>query len=234
VFKIRTFHLEQAIQGTNFNTLFIVQYFCLIGFDIESEQSKNGLVSSELELQDKAVSLSASASQAVPAQILSNLPAITSAPPTHISGLSSDKFDDVGSIFYDQEELAVELGLSEDESSMEPQPYQRSKRAAIEVDGLERETRKWPFPSRASATRHHQKHGGQYGGCSLGAYCRTAANLSGQSTPHTYRRSNGDTVKYFSGSNDYVVTNRSNQVVTLFKPNGGLDYFQRDKANNGR
>ena len=197
----------------------------MIGLEIEPEKNKNELISSELRLQHQFGLPSAIIDQVIPARIVSEPAEITDASPTKINSHSSNVSRDSEPTFHRQDQLAVQLELSENRST-KLQPYHRSKR------GIRKRQVWYPFPTKDSAKYHHTKHNSDYGQCSFGTYCGLAAQMRDKPTPYMYTRPNGDKVKYFPATNDFLVMNRNNQVKTFYKPTGGMFYFTRDKQKH--
>ncbi|MEW5953609.1 MAG: hypothetical protein AB1815_07695 [Bacillota bacterium] len=77
---------------------------------------------------------------------------------------------------------------------------------------------------------HWVDHGWQYGPVSREGYLRIAQRLTNSTQSRDVlikKRWNGDIVFYRISTNDFAVVSKDGYIRTLFKPNGGINYFNR-------
>lgn len=76
-------------------------------------------------------------------------------------------------------------------------------------------------------SEHFAKHGSASGHSSEAAYLAGANAVIQSSSVLRRTQSDGDTAYYLEASNEFVVVSTDNYIRTYFKPNDGIDYFNR-------
>lgn len=75
---------------------------------------------------------------------------------------------------------------------------------------------------------HYQKHGVEMGFSSATAYENAARNVVNNSnTLHKTEAEDGDDVYYLESTNEFVIVSTDGYIRTYFKPNDGIDYYNR-------
>ncbi|MEG0072087.1 MAG: hypothetical protein RR692_02720 [Raoultibacter sp.] len=86
------------------------------------------------------------------------------------------------------------------------------------------------FASQEKFDQHYKKHGREFGEISQDEYLQKANDLiaSTSSTVKTKReKDDGDTCYYDTATNEFLVLNKKGVIRTFFRPNDGIDYFNR-------
>lgn len=75
---------------------------------------------------------------------------------------------------------------------------------------------------------HYQKHGVEMGFSSATAYENAARNVVNNSNSlHKNEAEDGDEVYYLESTNEFVIVSTDGYIRTYFKPNDGIDYYNR-------
>lgn len=75
---------------------------------------------------------------------------------------------------------------------------------------------------------HYQKHGVEMGFSSATAYENAARNVVNNSNSlHKTEAEDGDDVYYLESTNEFVIVSTDGYIRTYFKPNDGIDYYNR-------
>lgn len=75
---------------------------------------------------------------------------------------------------------------------------------------------------------HYQKHGVEMGFSSATAYENAASNVVNNSNSlHKTETEDGDDVYYLESTNEFVIVSTDGYIRTYFKPNDGIDYYNR-------
>lgn len=77
---------------------------------------------------------------------------------------------------------------------------------------------------------HFEKHAEEYAGITIEQYQQRAIELAADNNALTYRRSNGDIIKYDPISNDFLVCDKNESIKTMFKPQQGREYYEQDRG----
>ncbi|MCB0825642.1 MAG: hypothetical protein KDC26_05595 [Armatimonadetes bacterium] len=88
------------------------------------------------------------------------------------------------------------------------------------------------FTSRRSLDEHYEKHGSEFGKITKDEYLRKAQQL--RDTPENsvvlyFERQDHTYVKYQTKHNEFIAYNEDLTIRTFFKPNDGIEYFERQK-----
>jgi pyocin large subunit-like protein len=80
-----------------------------------------------------------------------------------------------------------------------------------------------------NAFRHFKDHGAEFGANNAVDYVRRAHDFLNNSPAGTLTktRPNGDVLKYHPSSNTFGVMDKCGQPRTMFKPDDGIDYWNR-------
>lgn len=75
---------------------------------------------------------------------------------------------------------------------------------------------------------HYEKHGIEMGYSSAEQYLAGAnATINHSDVLHKTQKEDGDEVYYVESTNDFVVVSKDGYIRTYFRPNEGLEYFER-------
>lgn len=75
---------------------------------------------------------------------------------------------------------------------------------------------------------HFQKHGIEMGFSTKEEYQAAAsAVVNNENALHKYEKEDGDDVYYLEASNDFVIVSTDGYIRTYYKPNDGIEYFNR-------
>ena len=75
---------------------------------------------------------------------------------------------------------------------------------------------------------HYQKHGIEMGFSSASAYEAAARSVvENRDALHKTEAEDGDDVYYVESTNEFVIVSTDGYIRTYFKPNDGIDYYNR-------
>jgi len=76
-------------------------------------------------------------------------------------------------------------------------------------------------------TSHYEKHGGEFGSITRQQYLAKANELISSKTALTKTEEDGDLLYYDAEKNEFLVLSTDGYIRTFFKPDDGMDYFER-------
>ncbi len=84
------------------------------------------------------------------------------------------------------------------------------------------------FRNGSLLTEHFEKHGAEFGFASKEEY-EAGANhvISSENALHKLEAEDGDDVYYLEESNEFVIVSTDGYIRTYFKPEDGIDYYNR-------
>lgn len=86
------------------------------------------------------------------------------------------------------------------------------------------------FRSEKLLAEHFEKHGIEMGFSSEDAYLKAARRVVANSESlHKLEAEDGDDVYYLESTNEFVIVSTDGYLRTYFYPNGGIDYFNRQR-----
>lgn len=86
----------------------------------------------------------------------------------------------------------------------------------------------YEFASRKKMEEHFDKHGEEFDYKTTEEYVKGAnAVINNPDSLHKYEKEDGDDVYYLESTNEFVVVSKNGYIRTYFKPDKGLDYFNR-------
>ena len=93
----------------------------------------------------------------------------------------------------------------------------------------EREYVEYSFRSEKQYVSHYEKHGHEFGDITIEEYLHMANDLinSDSDTLHTKISKDGDYLFYDEATNEFLVLSDDGYIRTFFKPNAGIDYYNR-------
>ncbi|MDE7367952.1 MAG: hypothetical protein K2N24_11415 [Lachnospiraceae bacterium] len=84
------------------------------------------------------------------------------------------------------------------------------------------------FRNSSLLDEHYEKHGKEMGFSSAEEYEQAAAAVvMNTSALHKIEAEDGDDVYYIESTNEFVVVSTDGYIRTYFKPNSGIDYYNR-------
>lgn len=87
---------------------------------------------------------------------------------------------------------------------------------------------RYTFKSESLLQEHFNKHGGEFGYTSTSQY-ESKANevIKSPDALHKIEAEDGDTIYYIQATNELVILSTDGYIRTYFKPEDGLDYYNR-------
>ena len=88
------------------------------------------------------------------------------------------------------------------------------------------------FRSKKLLNQHFEKHGSEFDGdfdyASAADYEKGASDvINNSSALHKTEAEDGDGVYYIESTNEFVILSTDGYIRTYFRPNGGIDYYNR-------
>lgn len=94
----------------------------------------------------------------------------------------------------------------------------------------EQAVQKYYFRSDELFDSHYEKHGAEFGDITQEEYLDLAnelINAAGDNILHKTEKEDGDFLYYDTETNEFLVLSTDGYIRTFFKPNAGLDYWER-------
>lgn len=86
----------------------------------------------------------------------------------------------------------------------------------------------YTFKSESLLQEHFNKHGSEFGYTSISQYeSRASAVINSPDALHKTEVEDGDSVYYIEATNELVILSTEGFIRTYFKPEGGIDYYNR-------
>ena len=98
----------------------------------------------------------------------------------------------------------------------------------INPDTREETVVSYEFRNSEYLQEHYDKHGAEFGYNSPQEYLEGANNvIFAEGVLHKIEAEDGDDVYYLERTNEFVIISTDNYIRTYFKPNDGIDYYNR-------
>ena len=144
----------------------------------------------------------------------------------------------VPEIVEDETEVSEEIIQSESETSVEdiqsePEAPAESVQREIEDSANQEQTNEsvtlqYRFRNSELLNEHFQKHGVEMGFATKEDYQAAAsAVVTNANALHKLEAEDGDDVYYLEASNEFVIVSTDGYIRTYFKPNDGIEYYNR-------
>lgn len=93
---------------------------------------------------------------------------------------------------------------------------------------IDREITDYRFRNRRLLDEHFEKHGREMGFSDAKAYEEAASDVvNNPEALHKIEEEDGDDVYYLESTNDFVIVSTDGFIRTYYRPNSGIDYFNR-------
>lgn len=84
------------------------------------------------------------------------------------------------------------------------------------------------FRNKKLLNQHFEKHGGEFDYDTAADYEKGASDvINDPSALHKTEAEDGDGVYYIEATNEFVILSTDGYIRTYFRPNGGIDYYNR-------
>lgn len=136
-------------------------------------------------------------------------------------------------------ETQIETATAQDDTVSQTKPaetQQESETAQIEtvaqtetaVQPVAPVEARYKFRKPEYLTEHFIKHGAEFPYATEEEYLMGANNVIGNPNAlHKLEAEDGDDVYYVESTNEFVIVSTDGYIRTYFKPNGGIDYYNR-------
>lgn len=96
------------------------------------------------------------------------------------------------------------------------------------VQNSDTSTKYYTFRNAELLMQHYEKHGKSMGFASAEEYAAAANRvISNPKSLHKKEQEDGDDVYYLEETNDFVIVSTDGYIRTYFRPENGIDYFNR-------
>lgn len=141
---------------------------------------------------------------------------------------------EVSDVYYEElpetfEVTTEDIIISEEEVTMPEETTTVPETEETTTTEEEREYVEYSFRSEKQYVDHFKKHGHEFGDITIEEYLQMANDLinSDSDTLHTKISKDGDYVFYDEATNEFLVLSDDGYIRTFFKPNAGIDYYNR-------
>lgn len=115
--------------------------------------------------------------------------------------------------------------------SAEPEPSEDTvSTAETETKPAEQEEISYTFRNQELYDSHFEKHGAEFGNITKEEYLQKANELINSDSPdvlHKTEKEDGDYLFYNQKTNEFLVLSTDGYIRTYFKPDDGIDYWER-------
>lgn len=128
----------------------------------------------------------------------------------------------------DHPSQSAQNAQSSSQSAQNVQPSSQTDQNAKNIQAAKAGT--LDFRSEKLLAEHFEKHGIEMGFSSEDAYLKAARRVVANSESlHKLEAEDGDDVYYLESTNEFVIVSTDGYLRTYFYPNGGIDYFNRQR-----
>lgn len=136
--------------------------------------------------------------------------------------------DDTDSVVWDMDDTEA---LDDGDANQAMDDYDSSDAGLAADDTWENENDiSYEFRKEEYLEEHFEKHGDEFDYASAEEYLEGACRvINDENALHKTEAEDGDDVYYLESTNEFVVVSTDGYIRTYFKPNDGIDYFNRQQ-----
>jgi len=127
-----------------------------------------------------------------------------------------------------QQDTETEQEILEEDSSTESTQLEKTQQQNTEIKNAAEEILTYQFRKEQYLTQHFQKHGAEFPYDTEEEYLQGANKvINNPASLHKIEAEDGDDVYYLEETNEFVIVSTDGYIRTYFKPNSGIDYYNR-------
>lgn len=127
-----------------------------------------------------------------------------------------------------QQDAETEQEILEEDSSTESTQLEKTQQQNTEIKNAAEEILTYQFRKEQYLTQHFQKHGAEFPYDTEEEYLQGANKvINNPASLHKIEAEDGDDVYYLEETNEFVIVSTDGYIRTYFKPNSGIDYYNR-------